>query len=122
MKTAVGPKYKVGLCITAKTPKGTFTGKITEVERIFKDIDPYMPGRFERGGLSTRESDIASIQIPYTFDGETLAVSYPAQKFNGGSIDPRTRTAKFYGYCYTMQPEGLNYLVVISEKSVIKVH
>ena len=121
MKTAVAPKYKVGLRITAKTPKGTFTGKITEVERVFKDIDPFSGG-FERGGLSTRESDIASIQIPYTFDGETLTITYPEEKFDGGSIDSRTRTTKFYDYCYTMQPEGLNYLVVISEKSVIKVH
>jgi hypothetical protein len=121
MKTAVGPKYKVGLRVTAKTPKGTFTGNIVEVERVFKDIDSFSGG-FERGGLCTFERDIASIQIPHTFDGETLTVSYPAQKFNGGSLDPRTRTAKFHSYCYTMQPEGLTYRVVISEKSVIKVH
>lgn len=121
MPTAVEPKYKVGLRITAKTPKGTFTGKITETDRIFKDIDQ-VTGRFDRGGLCTFERDIAHIQIPHTFDGETLTVTYPEQKFNGGTLDGHTRTAKFYGYSYTIQPEGLSHLVVISEKSIIKVH
>lgn len=108
MQTAVEPKYKVGQRVTAKTPKGTFTGKITETDRIFKNIDRFTGG-FERNGLCTFESDIDSIQIPYTFDGETLVVSYPEQKFNGGSLDAHTRTAKFYGYSYTVQPEDRNY-------------
>lgn len=111
MKT---PKFKMGDRV--QHPLNLYnetTGQIIEVEKVFKRLDNYT-GKFDPQGLVIRESDISSIAIPHTFDGETLTLTYPK-----GSLH-RDReiveTAKFYGYAYTVESPKMRS--VFSESSL----
>ena len=113
------PRFKVGDNVIMKNPtlyKET-EGVITDVEKVFKDLDKYYleQGKevFEEDGLAHRESDIPSIQIPFTFDGTYLVIDYG--KSLHGSIGKKT--AKFSGFCYTIKTAQMN--TIYAERQLI---
>lgn len=89
------------------------TSEIVEVEKVFKRLDKHT-GKFDPQGLVTRESDINSIKIPYTFDGETLTVTYPKGTLNRDR--DIVEVAKFYGYAYVVESPKMRS--VFSESSL----
>jgi hypothetical protein len=110
------PKYKVGdkVRMTSKNLYGENEGEITEVEKIFHELD--RNGEFKVGGLTTLESTINSIRLPYTFDGETLTIEMPQSDLGEIIIKARTHISKFKGYAYTVKTPKMN--TIISESSV----
>lgn len=120
IKSAVKqPKFKVGDTVNcSRTLYDETEGVVTEVERVFQDINP--DGSFDMDGLATLEHTISSIQIPYEFDGETLKVHYPASviKLTDGELrqNAKTRTAKFKSYAYTVRTPKMN--TIFSERSL----
>jgi len=111
-----GPKYPNGTVVSLKkkTLYNELAGTITDFTRVYLEVDEN--GNFERRGLATMEDTIASIQIPYSFDGATLEVHYPESKFTNFTQPARTRRAKFYGYAYTIKTDKM--LSVYSESQV----
>lgn len=114
MKTLKKPKFKKGDVVSHPFNLYNETsGRIIEVERVYKRLDKYT-GKFDPQGLVTRESDISSIAIPYTFDGETLTLTYPKGSLHGER--EIVETAKFYGYAYTVESPKMRS--VFSESSL----
>lgn len=98
-------KVKLGDFVHYPKPDlyGMTGGKIIEIHRAYKRIDKYT-GKFESGGLLTSEDMIESICLPYTFDGETLTVTYPVDQFRSHEV---VETSKFYGYTVVAQNERM---------------
>ena len=113
------PKYEVGqkVKLKKKTLYGETEGEIVRVEKIFQEIDE--SGNFNPDGLSTLESTIDSISIPYTFDGETLTVEFPAIECTNIIIKAKKRVSKFSGYAYTVETPKMN--TMFSESTLIKI-
>ena len=110
-----GPKFSIGDKVShLETLYGETEGKIVEIEKIFTDI--YKDGSFVPDGLSHIESSIKSIQIPYTFDGETLTIEYPEATFGEFVTPAYTKVAKFKNYAYTV--ETLEMRTLWSEKQL----
>ena len=102
------PKFKIGQKVkTPRTLYGEFEGTIIKFQRVFKSID---------STLCIEESTIKSIQLPHTFDGETLTVNYPEQDFGDFIYKARTQVSKFYGYSYTVRSAKM--LTTFSERSL----
>lgn len=87
-------------------------GKIVEVDRMFRAIRAN--GEFEVDGFTTLESNIPTISIPYTFDGETLSVDFPETEFENFVENAYTQVSKFFDYAYTIESEGLNQRVLVA--------
>ena len=81
--------FKVGdiVRMSKKDLKGNDIGTITEVERIFQEIDGR--GEFVKNGLRVGESIFNEITVPPTFDGEIAYIM--------------GRPHKFYEYSYMVQ-------------------
>jgi hypothetical protein len=111
------PEFKVNDKVISKKPTlyGETEGKVTEVGKIFMELDSHT-GTFKRGGLATEERDIKSIQIPYEFDGETLKVHYPEDDYGQWIEKARTEVSKFYGYAYTVKTPKM--LTLFAESSL----
>jgi hypothetical protein len=110
------PKFKVGdkVRMTSKNLYGETEGKVIEFQKIFHELD--RDGEFKVGGLTTLESNINSIRLPHTFDGETLSVEMPQTDLGEIIIKARTLISKFKGYAYTVKTPKMN--TIISEGSI----
>ena len=104
------PKFKVGNKVThPHTLYNETEGEIVEVERVYAAV--YDNGAFEPRGLQHLESTIKSIQLPYRFDGKTLEVDMPADRFNSMAV---TLVSRFHGYAYTVKTPEMRS--IFSEK------
>ncbi len=114
------PKYGIGTRV--KTPRDLYNcteGEIVERERLYQTVD--RNGNFDMDGLCTLEHTISSICLPYTFDGETLVITYPKNVIKLADGDElheaeKTRTAKFFGWAYTVDSGKMRS--VFSERSI----
>jgi small-conductance mechanosensitive channel len=120
------PKFKIGDKVrTSKSDLyGQTVGIVVNVQRMYKEVNRFS-GRMERGGLTTDESTIKSISLPYTFDGETLTVDFPESDFGTFIQKAFTMVSKFYGYSVTVEtktPKSCTgqALTSWSEKSISK--
>lgn len=60
-------------------------------------------GKFDPDGLTIRESDIDSIQLPYKLEGDTLSIEYPETDHGSWVQKARTEVYKFHGYSYNIK-------------------
>lgn len=113
-------KYKIGeqLVVTDGYYKDK-TVKVIHIGKMFKETDERQ--NFVYDGLVTFESDINSIQLPYTFDGHILVVDFPEEIFDNFKREAYRKTSVFYDYYYdvrVIEPEPLSQLVRISESQL----
>jgi hypothetical protein len=90
-------------------------GEIIEINKVFKEVDQH--GNFERNGLAHTDSDIPSIQLPYSFDGHCLTVSYPEQVYSNFTQRAYTQKSIFFGYAYVIRTSKMN--TVFSEAGLM---
>ncbi len=108
------PKFKVGDRVTHKKDLYDQTkSKVTAVEKLFKEVDS--DNNFVKGGLTTLETTIPSIQLPYKFDGDTLIVTH---EYNI-KVAPYEHKSKFYGYAYSVTNSKMT--TIFSEKDLRRV-
>lgn len=109
------PKFKIGDKVKhLPTLYKETAGIVEEVERIYQTI--FENGEFDWEGLSTLEHTIPMIQLPYTFDGETLIIEFPEHDYGKWIEKAHTHVSKFSGYGVTVRtPEMLS---VFNEQSL----
>lgn len=114
-------KYEIG--DELKVLSGPYKGLIVKIEnlgRMFKEL--YPDGSFNPDGIIHFEEQIKHIQLPYTFDGETLVVTHPALKYDGYTRLAYNQTSVCIGYYYDgriLNHPEYNHLVRLSEEKLV---
>lgn len=66
-------------------------------------------------GLNVAEYEISSIRLPYRFDGKTLEVEFPEQRFGHFCQPAYTSTFTFKGWMYAAFSKEYGYVQWLTE-------
>lgn len=97
------PKFKVGdnVKMLIENLQGETTGKVSEVNRIYKEVYPGT-NEIDPDGLTISENTIKTISVPYKFDGDVLEIQ---------SSSGKTRKHIFAGYNVVVISEKMNTMI-----------
>ncbi|MGG6448266.1 KOW motif-containing protein [Pseudobacillus badius] len=92
-------------------------GEVIEVQRSYKELDPYGVN-FAEEGLLMIEDSIRNTTWNYEFDGYTLRLHYPEKDYGSFITKARITTSIFYAYYYTVKLSETN--IALTHKGLKK--